>query len=466
MGTVAGSICSLDLGSVAVGTARPPFDFAVLVDSPVGAGVEQIFNTVSVADDGTSGTDLNPADNTASDQTPLDLGGGTGPDLVILKDDGGITVDPGDTITYAISVENVGNQHATGVVVSETVPEDTVFLAGSSDPAWSCLSTTAGSSCSLDLGSVAVGTARLPFDFTVLVDSPVGAGVEQIFNTASVGDDGSGGTDLDPTNNMSTDSTPLAGATAPDLQLTKDDGDATVGAGEIVAYTLTIANAGNQDATGVLLADDVPANTTFEATASDAGWSCVGSTCTLDVGDLGAGDPAQSFVVAFRVDDPLAAAVTQIANSATAADDGASGPDLNPDDNAASDTTPIDSGPSGTGPDLQLTKDDGDATVGAGEIVAYTLTIANAGNQDATGVVLADDVPANTTFEATASDAGWSCVGSTCTLDVGDLGAGDPAQSFVVAFRVDDPLAAGVTQIANSATAADDGASGPDLFLY
>ncbi|MCP3978218.1 MAG: DUF11 domain-containing protein, partial [bacterium] len=209
LGTTAGSSCSLDLGNVAVGTARPPFDFAVLVDSPVGAGVEQIFNTVSVADDGTSGTDLNPADNTASDQTPLDLGGGTGPDLVILKDDGGITVDPGDPITYAISVENVGNQHATGVVVSETVPEDTVFLAGSSDPAWSCLSTTAGSSCSLDLGSVAVGTARLPFDFAVLVDSPVGAGVEQIFNTVSVADDGTSGTDLNPADNTASDQTPL-----------------------------------------------------------------------------------------------------------------------------------------------------------------------------------------------------------------------------------------------------------------
>ncbi|MCP4986695.1 MAG: DUF11 domain-containing protein, partial [Colwellia sp.] len=67
---------------------------------------------------------------------------------------------------------------------------------------------------------------------------------------------------------------PARRASGLDLLLTKDDGDATVGAGEIVAYTLTIANGGNQDATGVLLADDVPANTTFEATASDAGWSC------------------------------------------------------------------------------------------------------------------------------------------------------------------------------------------------
>ncbi|MCP3979559.1 MAG: DUF11 domain-containing protein, partial [bacterium] len=171
----------------------------------------------------------------------------------------------------------------------------------------------------------------------------------------------------------------------------------------------------------------------------------------------------RSFTLAFVVDDPLASGVSQISNSATATDDGASGPDLNAADNTAADSTPIDSGPGGTGPDLVLTKDDGGATVGAGGLIAYSLTIANTGNQDATGVELTDAIPSHASFDGSASDPGWSCDASNCTLAVGALGAGDPAQSFTLAFVVDDPLASGVSQISNSATATDDGASGPDL---
>ncbi|MCP3905091.1 MAG: DUF11 domain-containing protein, partial [Planctomycetes bacterium] len=189
---------------------------------------------------------------------------------------------------------------------------------------------------------------------------------------------------------------------------------------------------------------------------------CDASTCTLAVGALGAGDPAQSFTLAFVVDDPLASGVSLISNSATATDDGASGPDLNAADNTAADSTPIDSGPGGTGPDLLITKDDGGATVDAGGLVAYTLRIRNAGNQDATGVELTDAIPSHTSFVAASSDPAWTCDASTCTLAVGALGAGDPAQPFTLAFVVDDPLASGVSQISNTATANDDGASGPD----
>ncbi|MCP3904851.1 MAG: DUF11 domain-containing protein, partial [Planctomycetes bacterium] len=181
-------------------------------------------------------------------------------------------------------------------------------------------------------------------------------------------------------------STPIdsgPGGTGPDLVITKDDGGATVGAGGLVTYTLGVRNTGNQDATGVELTDAIPSHTSFVAASSDPAWACDASTCTLAVGALGAGDSAQSFTLAFMIDDPLAGGVSQISNSATATDDGVSGPDLNAADNTAVDSTPIDSGPGGTGPDLVITKDDGGATVGAGGLVTYTLGVRNTGNQDA-----------------------------------------------------------------------------------
>ena len=61
-------------------------------------------------------------------------------------------------------------------------------------------------------------------------------------------------------------------------------------------------------------------------------------------------------------------------------------------------------------------------------MVVYTLSYTNAGTQNATGVVLTETVPANTTFNAGGSTAGWVCVpdnnaGSSCTLTLGALAA-------------------------------------------
>ncbi|MCP3934642.1 MAG: DUF11 domain-containing protein, partial [Actinomycetia bacterium] len=459
LGTIAGSTCTLDIGNVAAGAAPRTIDFAVLIDPTVPAGVTEIANTTSVADDGSSGPDLDPSNNSAGDQTPLSLSG-TGPDLVIVKDDGGIAVDPGDTVLYTLPVETLGNQDAEGVVVSETVPEDTTFLTGSSDPAWICSGTTAGSSCSLSLGAIAAGATPLSIDFSVLVDSPVGAGVVEILNTASIADDGTGGPDLNPANNIDSDQTPLSlTSTGPDLVVTKTDGDTTTSAGDLITYTLTVANHGNQDATGVVLSDTIPVHSSFNAAGSAPGWSCDASACTLAVGALGAGDAAQSFAIAFAVEDPLAAGVTEINNSATTADDGTSGPDLNPVDNSASDQTPLSTS---TGPDLVIDKHDGGITVNPGDTIVYSISVENLGNQDAASVQISETVPQHSAFLPTVSDSRWICAGtaggSSCTLNLGSLPADSPREAFAYAVRVDSTVPAGLAAIANSASvsSADD----------
>ena len=76
---------------------------------------------------------------------------------------------------------------------------------------------------------------------------------------------------------------------APDMQISKNDSGVSVVPGNTITYTLTFANVGNQDATGVVITEMVPANTNFNNSASTSGWSCVpdngaGNTCTLAVG--------------------------------------------------------------------------------------------------------------------------------------------------------------------------------------
>ena len=127
------------------------------------------------------------------------------------------------------------------------------------------------------------------------------------------------------------------------LSLTKSDGGASVSPGGTVAYTLGYANAGR--ATGVAVTETVPANTTFNAGASTAGWACspsgsAGSTCTLSLGMLASGS-AGSVTFAVTVAASVPAGTTAINNTATISDDGANGPDVAPGDNTASDTTPL-----------------------------------------------------------------------------------------------------------------------------
>jgi uncharacterized repeat protein (TIGR01451 family) len=299
--------------------------------------------------------------------------------------------------------------------------------------------------------------------FAVDVDRPLASGVTQIANTAEIADDGSGGADPNPGDNLSSDDTPID---FPDLQILKDDGNTTVAAGGTIVYALDFTNTGNADATGVVITDTVPANTTFNPGASTPGWLCApdnsaGSTCTLGVGTVSGGGGFGQVLFAVDVDRPLASGVTQISNAAEIADDGSGGADPNPGDNLSSDDTPIEF------PDLQIVKNDGDTTVAAGGSIAYTLDFTNVGNADATGVVITETVPVNTTFNPSASTTGWLCApdhsaGSTCTLAVGTVAGGYGSGQLVFAVFVNSPLASGVTQIANTAEIADDGSGGAD----
>ncbi|HEX9736439.1 MAG TPA: DUF11 domain-containing protein, partial [Thermoanaerobaculia bacterium] len=272
-----------------------------------------------------------------------------------------------------------------------------------------------------------------------------------------------GGPDLNPSDNVASVITPLAAGTGPDLALAKT-GPSSAAPGGTIAYSLVVSNEGNQGASGVVLTEVVPGHTTFNAGASDAGWTCsdgagAGTSCAFGFGGLAAG-ASTTVVFAVEVVDPVPAGVTAVANTATVAEDGSGGGEQDPTDNSDSTITPL---TAGTGPDLAISKT-GPRVAAPGDTLAYTLVITNEGNQGASGVVLTEVVPDHTTFNAGVSEAGWSCpdgaaAGTSCTFPVGSVGAG---ASATILFAVDvlDPLPAGVTAIANSASVAEDGSGG------
>jgi uncharacterized repeat protein (TIGR01451 family) len=248
-------------------------------------------------------------------------------DLALTKSDGGATPSPGALLVYTLNYTNTGNYATNGVVISETVPAHTSFNAAASDAGWRCTGTAAGSDCTYTVGALA-RAASGSVAFAVTIDRPLPAGVDGIRNSATIGDNGGRGGDTQPTNNAAV--VPTRIDAAPDLQLRKSDGGATLKAGGLLTYTLTYTNTGSQGATGVVISETVPAHTAFDAARSTPGWNCAatsaGSSCSFAVGDLGAGQSgAVRFVV--RVDDPLPGNLTGISNVATIADDGRNGDD-------------------------------------------------------------------------------------------------------------------------------------------
>ena len=182
-----------------------------------------------------------------------------------------------------------------------------------------------------DIGSLpGGGTATITI--TVSVDAAVAEGTI-ITNTAQVAGDQA---DPDLANDEATEQTEVV--VQADLILTKTDWPDPVLAGNTVTYTLTVQNNGPLDATGVLLTDTLPAETSF-AWAS-VGCIGVGYTVTCDIGDVPSGS-SDTVTIAAKVADSTAPG-TDLTNSATVTGDQ---PDPEPADNTATAITTVSAPP-------------------------------------------------------------------------------------------------------------------------
>lgn len=385
------------------------------------------------------------------------------PVMAISKDDQALLATPGETLVYAIDYGNTGNQDATGVVITDTVPDHTTFNAGASSPGWSCADASAGSVCQYTVpGAVAAdGTAGTVY-FAVTVDPALAPSVDQIDNSATITEDGAEFEQPDdtPSTDNADEVTPIEAS--PGLSISKTDGGIFVVPGQAFAYQLTYANTGDQTATGLEITETVPGFTFFNAANSTPGWSCPdgspsGTVCVLQAGSL---EPGESRVARFglRVVWPAPIGLDIIPNTASITDDGSNSPQ--PQTDTDSDTTPVIAAP-----DMSVSKATETRTVYVDDTMQYTIEYANLGNRDATGVVVREVVPEGTVYseEAGASTA-WSCAdeapaGTVCSYDVGGVSAG-AGGTLEFAVRVVSEPSQGL--IINVVEIEDDHSNDPD----
>jgi len=445
-GAVAGTICTFSLGSLNANTISANINFAVRVDNPVPAGVTLIINTVTVSDNGVNGVDTNPSDNQSSDTDTLDAL----PDMVITKTDGNIIVNPGQTLTYTLTITNGGNQTATGVVITDTLPAGVIYVSSSNGGTLSSNIVTWPTISSFPVGQTLTRTV------TVQVDNPVAAGIDNIINRARVVDDGTNGLDPTPLNNDTTD-TDIVNA-APDLAIQITDNGVTAVPGQVVVYNIDYTNIGVQNATGVVVSVTVPVGVTFDSAGSSSGWSCpnsstAGTICNQTIGALNVNaNGSRNFAV--RVNNPLAAGINNLNVTTNIQDDGANGVEIDLANNQASEITPLTATP-----DISITKTDLLITVIPGQTLSYTLTISNNGNQDATGVVVEDILP-NLTSYVNSSNSGVNNSGIVIWPSF-NLAAGNSV-TRTVTITLNSSFPSLVTNIVNEAEANDDGTNGSD----
>jgi uncharacterized repeat protein (TIGR01451 family) len=211
--------------------------------------------------------------------------------LSIDKVDDPDPVSPGQALTYTITVSNAGPDGATGVMVDDTLSAD-VTLDSVSSSQGGC------SSLPCNLGAIASG-GDATVEVVVTVDPAAASPLENSAEVTSSSDD------PNLANNTITISTTVTTDAEADLSIAKVADPDPVAPGQALTYTITVSNAGPDDAHGVYVTDFLPGGVTLVSVTPSQG-SCTDFPCTL--GTIASGDAASIeavVTVGTNATDPL-----------------------------------------------------------------------------------------------------------------------------------------------------------------
>ncbi|MEZ4731654.1 MAG: DUF11 domain-containing protein [Caldilineaceae bacterium] len=423
----AGATCVHPVGTVAVGD-NGRVDFVVQLDPTVPAGVTEIKNRATI------GAALLAEVDVATAKTALQAA----PDLQLSKTDGGSPVAPGGALVYGLTYQNSGNQAATGVVLTDTLPDYTTFDADNSSNGWHCNKTT----CRLAIGTVAAGVDATA-NFAVQVASSLPADVTAIVNVATIADDGDNGADPTPENNQATVTTPLNRtfvilATKRDSLLTDADSDGVPSPGDTLEYAITIRSNSNAVARNVIFRDTPDPNTELlPGVESTQGVVAVGNSAAdgrveVALGDL-AGNGA-TVTIRFRVQiaSILPPAVSAVQNQGSVSStDFADVKTDDPDTGATNDATRTAlrafAQLEATLVDYLFVDSDGNEVVSVGDILIYRLTLHNTGNGAAGDIQIIDH-----------PNLGLELINGSVSSTLGDVVQGNRTGDLTM--RVDIPV--------------------------
>ncbi len=351
-----------------------------------------------------------------------------------VTDVNGGALIPGDELEYELVIKNVGTDGALNVVLSDPIPANTTFVAGS----MSITGSNAGNKSDvagddqaefdstnnkivarLGTGATATAGGSLFYNeesrvkFRVKVNAAVTGGTV-ISNTGSVtykqqtlGASVTDISDSDP--NITGDQPATITVSGPDLTISKTH-TGTYKIGDSIPFTLTASNIGGAASGGVVSVTDVlPAGLTA-VSMSGTGWACTLATLTC----------TRSTAIGNSIGSNTAPVITLTATATTAGtydnkatvSGGSEQSTLNTNNSATDSITII-------GPDLSISKTH-TGYYRAGNPIPFTITVSNIGAASSLGVITVTDLLPSGLNAQSISGTGWTCTlaTATCTTSI------------------------------------------------
>jgi uncharacterized repeat protein (TIGR01451 family) len=338
-------------------------------------------------------------------------------DLSLTKTVDNATPNVSGNVTFTVTVSNAGPDAATGVAVLDLLPAGMTFV--SSTPSQGSYVSATGV---WTVGTIANG-ANAALQIVASVDS---AGAKT--NLAQVSAANQPDSDSTPNNSVATEDDQASVTVTPqdaDLSLTKTVDDATPISGQQVTFTVTVSNAGPSSATNVIVQDSLPAGLTFVSSTPSQG-TFDNATGQWAAGTIASGSSATLQVVA---------SVTTIGaktNTAQVRSVDQFDPDSTPNNSVATEDDQAEVVITPEVADLSVTQTVDNPNVNVGDNVTFTITVSNAGPQDATNVAVRDTLPAGMAFVSSTPSQG-SFDNATGIWTVGSLANGASATLMITA---------------------------------
>ncbi len=331
-------------------------------------------------------------------------------DLAIIKTANqtqGLT--SGQNVTFTLTVTNLGPNTANNVVVYDPIPTGIASFGAAtpSQGSWDPLT-----------GIWNIGTLTLNQIVTLTFNATVNnTFIGTITNNANVT-----GTEFDPNPLNNQDLIQLFVQNpyepAADLTISKTVDEPTPNYGNTIHFTVTVFNAGPDDAQDVLVTDVLPSGLIF-VSSTPVPSSVIGNIYTWNLGTLG---HEQSITINITAIVNATGLITNFVNVTSTTFD------PHPEDNNATANVTV-----AEAAHVVLNKTVNNPTPDYWSLVTFTITALNTGPNDAQGVQVTDILPVGLTYVSFTSTPGTTYNSNTGIWDVGTLLNGTSAFLNIVA---------------------------------
>jgi uncharacterized repeat protein (TIGR01451 family) len=365
-------------------------------------------------------------------------------DLKMAKTVSNPSPTAGGPVTYTLLLINNGPSPATGVTITDPLPNGLSFLSANAGQG-SCGSV--GQTVICQLGTLAAGSAVIATVTVNIAPSAIGS---TLINTASASAaELAGRPELiarPELLNSQASITPVAAPSTPppsapsdaDLSIAKTVNQIRAHIGQSLTYSITVTNHGPATAASPTVTDTFSAPVKIVSINTPQGSCSKSGAIVCKLGSIASGASAKITIVT----QPIATG--QLDNTASVA---SPTPDPDGANNVAKVTTSVTPGQAS----LKLTKTANKHTVGPGQALSFKITVRSLGPEPARAVKVCDRLGSGMTF---ISVHGASFHGGSPCWKISSLAKGKH-RSFVV--RVRAPMLAGPRMLTNAASASADG---------